>query len=466
MTSRSSGSSTPSTCAAGGALAAALPGRRVASGGEIRGPDGRGQARGPPSRPLSRHAGLADRARRVVLRTRRKGRRDEATLKEHRTRRGGRPPPALGGDRADPARRHRPTLGHDGPGRRRLMRWWGLARCTRFSRCAPEDGHSRCASAARTWPSLALDETTIVGDTGARPRAPEAGRGRGRSTAGPTRSGPSSPICGSLRPRGPPPSPSTRRACSPSASPSRGPPTSAAPRSPPTRRWASSPSPCSAATSAPSSPGSRDQTGREHRGAARHAGSPPAGLRAAIDLFVGVPAGAREHGPYRARMAWRRCCSARSATSTCSSSTWTTWGEWRIAWAAGRGRRSDPLVHLRDLLVARREQAREHLSPARVESLRRSSPRRDADAVVGPSRRKCGGQDPRVVSVPDLVAPRHRSVVKGARRAKRYRGGRGLPPPAHPVQTPPLLPLSSRPTSTWPAERFVSAWPSSKMPSA
>jgi len=394
---------------------AALPGRRVASGGEI----GALTAVAKPAvRQVDRYLDTQDwRIGRAgfVLRTRRKGRRDEATLKDTA-------PAGAGGlrQRLEVTEPIRPDgigdLGHDGPVGRRLHALVG----TRPLHQVLEVRTRRRAFSLRVGSEdvaeLALDETTIVGDTGARPVHLK----RVEVEVVHRWTDPLGPVVADLR-----------EACGLA----------------PAALSKYEAGLLALGITVPGAPdlGSTEVTAdstlgelafavlRRHLGAllAREPGTrlgenieelhdmrvATRRLRAAIDLFVGVlPV---RVSTVRTELGWLAAVLGEVRDFDVQLEHMDDMGEWRIAWAAGEAG-VDPLVHLRDLLVARREQAREHLLAA-LESSRyeKLTSTLTQMAVVGPSRRNAAARIPAVVSVPDLVAPRHRSVVKGARRAKR-----------------------------------------------
>ena len=61
-------------------------------------------------------------------------------------------------------------------------------------------------------------------------------------------------------------------------------------------------------------------------------------------------------------------------------------------------------------------------------------------AQQGPARRSVATRVPAVIGLPELVVARHDAVAKAAKTRQAVGGRRRLPPPAHPLQAPPLLP--------------------------
>jgi triphosphatase len=92
------------------------------------------------------------------------------------------------------------------------------------------------------------------------------------------------------------------------------------------------------------------------------------------------------------------------------------------AWVAGRSDDRSPLDELRQLLVEQRAEARRDLIDA-LDSPRWETLTTDLVdmAQQGPRRRLPVSRAPAALSVPDLVTPRHRAVVRAARRARRSR---------------------------------------------
>ena len=78
-----------------------------------------------------------------------------------------------------------------------------------------------------------------------------------------------------------------------------------------------------------------------------------------------------------------------------------------------------------------------------------------AMAQQGPARRSVATRAPAVIGLPELVVARHDKVAKAAKRAEAHRRRDRLPPPAHPLQAPPLLPRVRRPRSTRDKRRAI-----------
>lgn len=140
-------------------------------------------------------------------------------------------------------------------------------------------------------------------------------------------------------------------------------------------------------------------------------------LRAAIDLFIDVlPV---RIGRLRRELGWLAAVLGEVRDLDVQIEHLDGLGEWSIAWANTEAR-EDPLIHLRQLLVDRRAETRRHLLDA-LDSTRyqRMLSGLTALAVQGPSRRSAATGVPAVIAVPELVMHRHRSVMKAARRARR-----------------------------------------------
>jgi CHAD domain-containing protein len=140
-------------------------------------------------------------------------------------------------------------------------------------------------------------------------------------------------------------------------------------------------------------------------------------LRAAIDMFVTVlPVRIQS---VRKELGWLAAALGDVRDLDVQLEHMDNMGEWSIAWATSEAA-EDPLVHLRHLLVDQRIEARRRLLVA-LDSARYQRLLKGFISLVvqGPSRRSAPAGVPAVIAVPDLVAERHRSVSKGARRARR-----------------------------------------------
>ena len=140
-------------------------------------------------------------------------------------------------------------------------------------------------------------------------------------------------------------------------------------------------------------------------------------LRAAIDLFVTVLP-VRVQG-LRKELGWLAAGLGEVRDLDVQLEHMDNMGEWSIAWATSEAT-EDPLVHLRQLLVDQRTEARRRLLAA-LDSARYQRLLKGFISLVvqGPSRRSVAAGVPAAIGVPDLVAQRHRSVLKGARRARK-----------------------------------------------
>jgi CHAD domain-containing protein len=140
-------------------------------------------------------------------------------------------------------------------------------------------------------------------------------------------------------------------------------------------------------------------------------------LRAAIDVFISVLP-VRING-LRSELGWLAAVLGDVRDLDVQLEHLDNMGEWSIAWASSEVT-EDPLIHLRQLLDEHRDEARgrllDALDSARYQRLLKGL---TALAVQGPSRRFAAAGVPAVISVPDLLASRHRSVLKGARRARK-----------------------------------------------
>ena len=140
-------------------------------------------------------------------------------------------------------------------------------------------------------------------------------------------------------------------------------------------------------------------------------------LRAAIDVFVAVLP-VRIQG-LRKELGWLAAALGEVRDLDVQLEHMDNMGEWSIAWATSETA-EDPLVHLRQLLVDQRVAARrrllEALDSARYQRLLKGF---ISLVVQGPSRRFAAAGVPAVIAMPDLVAQRHGSVLKGAKRARR-----------------------------------------------
>ncbi len=192
-----------------------------------------------------------------VVRTRRRGRHDEVTMKDTAPGRGQRAAPAPRGDRDPAAGRSRARSAPPVRSVAACAPSSARARCARSSRCAPAGARSRCASAASTWPRWRSTKPSSSSAAVSAPCSCAASRSRCRPN-GWRRSSRSCSNCASRAGCSRRGCRSSRPVCSPSASRSPGRPTLAPPPSPPHRPWASSPSPSCGASSprcAPRSPG-------------------------------------------------------------------------------------------------------------------------------------------------------------------------------------------------------------------
>ena len=140
-------------------------------------------------------------------------------------------------------------------------------------------------------------------------------------------------------------------------------------------------------------------------------------LRAAIDVFISVLP-VRING-LRSELGWLAAVLGEVRDLDVQLEHLDNMGEWSIAWASSEVT-EDPLIHLRQLLAVHRDEARGRLLAA-LDSARYQRLLKGLTtlAVQGPSRRFAAAGVPAVVSVPDLVASRHRRVLKGARRARK-----------------------------------------------
>jgi triphosphatase len=140
-------------------------------------------------------------------------------------------------------------------------------------------------------------------------------------------------------------------------------------------------------------------------------------LRAAIDLFVGVLP-VRIEG-IRKELGWLAAALGEVRDLDVQLEHIDNMGEWSIAWATSETI-EDPLVHLRQLLVDQRFEARHHLLAA-LDSVRYQRLVKGLTSLViqGPARRSTVAGVPAAIAVTDLVAQRHRSVLKGAKRARK-----------------------------------------------
>ncbi|HEX3461499.1 MAG TPA: CHAD domain-containing protein [Acidimicrobiales bacterium] len=140
-------------------------------------------------------------------------------------------------------------------------------------------------------------------------------------------------------------------------------------------------------------------------------------LRAAIDLFVGVlPV---RIGGIRKELGWLAAVLGEVRDLDVQLEHMDNMGEWSIAWATSEVI-EDPLVHLHQLLVDQRLEARHQLLEA-LDSVRYQRLVKGLTSLViqGPARRSAAAGVPAATAVTDLVAQRHRSVLKGAKRAKK-----------------------------------------------
>jgi len=140
-------------------------------------------------------------------------------------------------------------------------------------------------------------------------------------------------------------------------------------------------------------------------------------LRAAIDMF-GTVLPVRIQG-LRGELGWLAAALGEVRDLDVQLEHMDNMGEWSIAWATSEVA-EDPLVHLRQLLVDQRSEVRRHLLVA-LDSARYQRLLKGFISLVvqGPSRRSAVAGVPAVIAVPDLVAHRHRSVLKAAKRARK-----------------------------------------------
>jgi triphosphatase len=140
-------------------------------------------------------------------------------------------------------------------------------------------------------------------------------------------------------------------------------------------------------------------------------------LRAAIDLFASVLP-VRIEG-IRKELGWLAAVLGEVRDLDVQLEHMDSMGEWSIAWATSEIT-EDPLVHLRQLLVDQRSEARRRLLAA-LDSARYQRLLKGFTSLViqGPARRSTVAAVPAAIAVTELVAQRHRSVLKGAKRAKK-----------------------------------------------
>jgi CHAD domain-containing protein len=140
-------------------------------------------------------------------------------------------------------------------------------------------------------------------------------------------------------------------------------------------------------------------------------------LRAAIDLFVGVLP-VRIEG-IRKELGWLAAALGEVRDLDVQLEHMDNMGEWSIAWATSEIT-EDPLVHLRQLLVDQRLEARRHLL-AGLDSVRYQRLVKGLTSLViqGPARRSAAVAVPAAIGVTELVAQRHSSLLKGAKRARK-----------------------------------------------
>ena len=140
-------------------------------------------------------------------------------------------------------------------------------------------------------------------------------------------------------------------------------------------------------------------------------------LRAALDLFSdALPARA---AGLRNELAWLGALLGDVRDLDVQLDRMDEMERWTTPWL-GEDADEPPLDALRTLLESERHQARDRmldgLDSARWSRLEQAL---TTMAVRGPNRRLAAARIPAAVAVPDLVEPRHRAVVKAARRAKR-----------------------------------------------
>ncbi len=142
-------------------------------------------------------------------------------------------------------------------------------------------------------------------------------------------------------------------------------------------------------------------------------------LRAALDLFVEVlPVRART---FRTELGWMAAALGSVRDLDVQLETLDTMSEAVTSWRDVLGSSEhDPLSDLSSLLLRTRDEARADMLAA-LDSVRWDRLVHGMDAMVrqGPPRRSRAARVPAAVAVPDLVNTRHAAVVKAARRAKR-----------------------------------------------
>jgi CHAD domain-containing protein len=143
-------------------------------------------------------------------------------------------------------------------------------------------------------------------------------------------------------------------------------------------------------------------------------------LRAALDLFIGVlPVRAQS---YRAELTWLASVLGDVRDLDVQRQALPEMAEAVEGWGAllGLAPGEDPLADLIDLLDREREVAR-HTMLAALDSPRWDRLQRGLASMVqqGPLRRSTATRLPAAMAVPELVLARHAAVVKAAKRAKK-----------------------------------------------
>jgi CHAD domain-containing protein len=141
-------------------------------------------------------------------------------------------------------------------------------------------------------------------------------------------------------------------------------------------------------------------------------------LRAAIDFFEDVlPARAKA---LREELTWVAGVLGTVRDLDVQIERTEGMDEWAATWVTDPSSPAHPLQHLRDLLMAQRTAGRAELLTA-LDSTRWERLVSGLTVMVShsPNRRSPAVRLPAVVALPELVMDRHRAVVKAARRAKR-----------------------------------------------
>ena len=143
-------------------------------------------------------------------------------------------------------------------------------------------------------------------------------------------------------------------------------------------------------------------------------------LRAALSLFAERPARRGPRCSVRSSAGWA-ACSARCATSTSNKRVWRDMTTATAGWSAGaRPVNHDPLDELSALLEHERDAARGAMLSG-LDSVRWERLAKGLAAMVqqGPTRRSVAARVPAVIGMPELVVARHEAVAKAAKRAKK-----------------------------------------------